>query len=150
MNNQGEVNFNIYLNDFREQVAIKGFKNSVQKDYILKILFFSNEHLTVEQITTKVKMDYNVDVGIATVYRTMKFFEDLNVVESLDIGDGVKRYELNHYLHHDHLVCTSCGKIIEFADDFIELSQIKIAESRGFVLKDHVMTIYGLCEKCQA
>lgn len=146
---KSELNFDIYLKNFREQVAKKGFKNSVQKDYILKILFFSDDHLTAEQITAKVKMEYNVDVGIATVYRTMKFFEDLNVVESLDIGDGVKRYELNHYLHHDHLVCTSCGKIIEFTDDFIELSQIKIAESRGFVLKDHVMTIYGLCENCQ-
>ena len=149
MDEKRGIDFERFLKNFKEQVSKMGFKNSVQKDYILKILFYSDEHLTTEQISAKVKMDYNLNVGIATVYRTMKFFEELNIIESLDIGDGVKRYELNPAIHHDHLVCTSCGKIIEFTDDFIELNQIKIAESRGFVLKDHVMTIYGLCEDCQ-
>lgn len=143
------INFETFLKNFKLHVSKLGLKNSVQKDYILKILFFSDDHLTAEQITAKVKKDYNIDVGIATVYRTMKFFEDLNIVDSLDVGDGVKRYEINLSAHHDHLVCTSCHKIIEFTDDTVELKQIKIAEENNFTLKNHVMTIYGLCEDCQ-
>ena len=79
----------------------------------------------------------------------MKFFNDMKLVHLLDIGDGIVRYELNLLKHHDHLICTSCGKIIEFEDDFIELNQIKIAEKNNFILKEHVLTIYGLCENCQ-
>ncbi len=73
----------------------------------------------------------------------------MNIIESLDVGDGIKRYELNLSLHHDHLVCTSCSKIIEFTDDLIEKQQITVAKNHNFDLKDHVMTIYGLCENCQ-
>lgn len=149
MENRYGIDFETYLKNFKLHVSKIGLKNSIQKDYILKILFFSDEHLTAEQITAKVKKDYNIDVGIATVYRTMKFFEDLNLVDTLDVGDSVKRYELNLAAHHDHLVCTACNKIIEFTDDIIEIKQIKIAEENNFVLKNHVMTIYGLCEDCQ-
>jgi len=143
------INFETFLSNFKLHVSNIGLKNSIQKDYILKILFFSDEHLSAEQITVEVRKNYNIDIGIATVYRTMKFFEDLNIINSLDIGDNVKRYELNISSHHDHLVCTSCGKIIEFTEEFIEKRQPEIAKKHNFDLKDHVMTIYGLCENCQ-
>ena len=144
-----DIDFETFLVKFKEKVSKLGFKNSIQKDYILKVLFFTQEHLCAEQITAMVKKEYNIDVGIATVYRTMSFFEELNIVESLDVGDGVKRYELSLALHHDHLVCTSCSKIIEFTDELIEKQQEKVALKNNFKLKNHVMTIYGLCENCQ-
>ena len=117
--------------------------------YILKVLYFSNEHLSAEEITQKIKENYNIDIGIATVYRAMKFFEELNIVSCLDALESSKLYELNISLHHDHLICTACRKIIEFTDDIIEEKQIKIAKKNNFILKDHVMTIYGICEDCQ-
>lgn len=144
-----EKGFDSFLKNFKEHVSKLGFKNSVQKDYILKILYFSKAHLTAEELAFEVKNEYNIDVGIATVYRTVKFFEEIGIIDSLDVGDGVKRYELNLSLHHDHMVCTSCHKIIEFTDDLIEEQQVKVAKSHNFELKDHVMTIYGLCEDCQ-
>lgn len=149
MENNSEIGFDIFLENFKKNVSKIGLKNSIQKDYILKTLYFSTEHLTAEEISNKIKQDYNVSIGIATVYRAMKFFHDLKLVNQLDIGDGVIRYELNISDHHDHLICTSCGKIIEFTDDYIELNQIKIAEKNNFILKEHVMTIYGLCGDCQ-
>jgi Fur family ferric uptake transcriptional regulator len=149
MEKANEIAFDIFLNNFKKSVSKIGLKNSIQKDYILKILYFSTEHLTVEEISNKIKIDYKVSIGIATVYRAMKFFHDMKLVHQLDIGDGIVRYELNLSNHHDHLICTSCGKIIEFEDDLIELNQIKIAEKNNFILKEHVMTIYGLCEDCQ-
>ena len=147
-NNQ-EISFDIFLRNFRNNVSKIGLKNSIQKDYILKILYFSKEHLTADEISNKIKQNYNVSIGIATVYRAMKFFHDTKLVNQLDIGDGVVRYELNIAEHHDHLICTSCGIIIEFSDNLIELKQMKIAEKNNFILKEHVMTIYGVCETCQ-
>ena len=149
MENNNEIAFDIFLKNFKKNVSKIGLKNSIQKDYILKVLYFSKEHLTAEEISNNIKRNYNVSIGIATVYRAMKFFNDMKLVHLLDIGDGIVRYELNLLKHHDHLICTSCGKIIEFEDDFIELNQIKIAEKNNFILKEHVMTIYGLCENCQ-
>jgi len=144
-----KINFETYLKNFKKHLLKLGFKNSIQKDYILKVLFFSDEHLSAEQIVFKIKCQYNIDIGIATVYRTVKFFQGLGLVDSLDVGDGTKRYEMNLALHHDHLICTSCHKIIEFTDDIIELNQIKVAKKHNFILKNHVMTIYGVCENCQ-
>ncbi len=149
MENNHEIAFDIFLKNFKNNVSKIGLKNSIQKDYILKTLYYAKEHLTAEEISKKIKQDYNVSIGIATVYRAMKFFYDMKLVNQLDIGDGVIRYELNITDHHDHLICTSCGAIIEFSDDLIELNQIKIAEKNNFILKEHVMTIYGICEACQ-
>ncbi len=149
MASEYSIDFDTFLSSFKEKVSKLGFKNSIQKDYILKVLYYTDEHLSAEQITAEVKNEYNIEVGIATVYRTMSFFEELDIIESLDVGDGVKRYELSLALHHDHLVCISCGKVIEFTDDIIEEQQQKVADNHNFDLKDHVMTIYGLCENCQ-
>ncbi|MGA1932485.1 Fur family transcriptional regulator [Arcobacter sp. YIC-464] len=144
-----EISFDSFLANFKKSVARSGYKNSIQKDYILKILYFSDEHLSAEQIVNISKSLYKIDMGIATVYRTVKFFETMNIVKSLDIGDGTKRYELNISIHHDHMICTNCNKIIEFTDDLIEDQQEKVAKKHNFKLKDHIMTIYGICEDCQ-
>ncbi len=148
MNKKYSMSYETFLKNFKLHISKLGFKNSIQKDYILKILFFSDEHLTAEDISNNIKKEYNIDVGIATVYRTVKFFEEINIINSLDVGDNIKRYELKISEHHDHLVCTSCHKIIEFSDDLIEDKQKSIAKDNNFELKNHTMIIYGLCEDC--
>jgi len=144
-----DINFDTFLSNFKKHVSKLKLKNTIQKDYILKILYFSDKHLSVEEITYEIREQYNIDIGIATVYRAMKFFEELHIVSCLDALENSKLYELNLSLHHDHLICTNCRKIIEFTDDFIEHKQIEIAKNNHFILKDHVMTIYGICEDCQ-
>jgi len=149
INKLNDKEFEIFINNFRNKLNKLGFKNTIQKDYILKVLFFSEDHLNAEEITKTVQKKFNLNIGIATVYRALSFLEQMEVINSLDIGDGIKRYELNfNKTHHDHLVCVKCKKVIEFNDNFIELEQIKIAENNGFILNDHIMTIYGLCEEC--
>lgn len=148
MENNQEVAFNIFLKNFKKNVSKIGLKNSIQKDYILKVLYFSKEHLTAEEISNKIKEEYKVSIGIATVYRAVKFLHDMKLVNMLDIGDSSIRYELNLLEHHDHLICESCGKIVEFRDEIIEQQQEKVAKKNNFILKEHVMTIYGLCEDC--
>ena len=149
MENNQEIAFNIFLKNFKKNVSKIGLKNSIQKDYILKVLYFSNEHLTAEEISNKIKENYNISIGIATVYRAVKFLHDMKLVNMLDIGDSSIRYELNLSEHHDHLICESCGKIVEFRDDLIEDQQELVAKKNNFILKEHIMTIYGLCENCQ-
>ncbi len=144
-----EVSFESFLENFKKSVSKLGYKNSIQKDYILKILYFSDEHLSAEQIVNISKSLYKIDMGIATVYRTIKFLESMSIVNSLDVGDSAKRYELDISIHHDHMICTNCHKIIEFVDDLIEEQQINVVKKHNFMLKDHIMTIYGLCEDCQ-
>lgn len=149
MDNNQEIAFNIFLKNFKKNVSKIGLKNSIQKDYILKVLYFSKKHLTAEEISNEIKENYNVSIGIATVYRAMKFLHDMKLVNMLDIGDSSTRYELNLSEHHDHLICESCGKIVEFRDDLIENQQELVAKKNNFILKEHIMTIYGLCENCQ-
>ena len=144
-----EISFEAFLENFKKSASKLGYKNSIQKDYIIKILYFSDEHLSAQQIVNISKTLYKIDLGIATVYRTMKSFEKMNLVKSLDVGEGIRRYELNISVHHDHMVCTSCSKIIEFTDDLIEEQQKIVSKKHNFILKDHIMTIYGLCESCQ-
>lgn len=144
-----EKSFEQFLSNFKSNISKAGYKNSIQKDYILKILYFNDGHLSAEDIVTIAKKDYKIDMGIATVYRAVKFFEQMNIIASLDVGDGMKRYEINLLLHHDHMICTDCHKIIEFVDDLIEEQQENVAKSHNFILKDHIMTIYGICENCQ-
>ena len=143
-----DMSFDTFLKNFKKHISKLKLKNSIQKDYILKILYFSKEHLSAEEITQNIKENYNIDIGIATVYRAMKFLEELNIVTSLNALESSKLYELNLSLHHDHLICTNCRKIIEFTDESIEDKQIQIARNNNFILKDHVMTIYGICQDC--
>ena len=89
-------------------------------------------------------------IGIATIYRTLNFLEEVKLISSISFGKDGKKYESNSKdQHHDHLICTSCGKIIEFFDETIEKRQEEIAIKNGFQITDHTMQIYGLCELCQ-
>lgn len=142
-------NFDILLKNFKQHITNLKLKNTIQKDYILKTLYFAKRHLTVDEITEELKAKYNVTIAIATVYKVIKLLEDLKIVTCLDILDNAKYYELNLSSHHDHLVCTSCRLIIEFNDEIIENKQIQIATKYDFTLDNHIMTIYGLCNTCQ-
>ncbi|QKF58792.1 Fur family transcriptional regulator [Aliarcobacter lanthieri] len=149
MDKNQEKEFDLFLNNFKKQSSKIGFKNTIQKDYILKTLFISKKHLTAEDILKEIKEKYNLNTGIVTIYNTIKFFHRLNFITLLDIGDGTFRYEFNHKNHHDHLVCTNCNLIKEFTDDFIEEQQQLIAKNNRYKLQNHIMILYGICEECQ-
>ena len=80
----------------------------------------------------------------------MSFLEEVELIASINFGtDEKKKYESNTKSHHDHLICTDCGKIVEFVDDEIEKDKKKIAKVNKFKITDHSMQLYGLCESCQ-
>lgn len=144
------ISYDDYIIKFRLMIKALGLKNSTQREYVLKVLFDCHNHLSAEQIVVKVKEQYQLNIGIATVYRIINLLEEMRVINSVSVnGNNAKVYELNLVLHHDHIVCIECGKIVEFINENIEQLQKDIAKENNFDLKSHNMMLYGICKNCQ-
>ena len=138
------------IDELKKIVKQKGLKYTEQREIVLDILLHAKEHLTAEEVYNEIKKKYlNSNIGIATVYRALSFLEEVDLITSINFGTDGKKYESNSKSHHDHLICTSCGKIIEFMDDEIEKRQDKIAKKNKFRIVSHSMQLYGTCESCQ-
>ena len=138
------------IDELKKIVKQKGLKYTEQREIVLDILLNAKEHLTAEEVYNEIKKKYlNSNIGIATVYRALSFLEEVDLITSINFGTDGKKYESNSKSHHDHLICTSCGKIIEFMDDEIEKRQDKIAKKNKFRIVSHSMQLYGTCESCQ-
>ena len=143
-------NSNEIIEDLKVIIKQKGMKYTEQRAIILQILLKYDDHLNAEEIHSIIQKEHkSQNVGIATIYRTLNFLEEVELITSLSFGKDGKKYERNKEEHHDHLICTSCGKIIEFLDEQIEQRQEKIALKNGFIITNHSMQIYGLCQNCQ-
>jgi len=126
-----------------EKVCVdRGMKMTGQRRIIAKVLSESEDHPDVEELYRR-SMEADPNVSIATVYRTVRLFEEAGLLDRLDFGDGRARYEPASDDHHDHLIDVNSGKVIEFHDDEVEKLQIKIAEKYGFRLIGHRMELYG-------
>lgn len=90
----------------------------------------------------------DVDIGLATVYRVLTQFEQAGILTRTQFDGARAVFELNDGDHHDHLICTSCGKVVEFYETTIEKLQYEVAREHGFVLESHTMMLYGICPKC--
>ena len=122
--------------------ASKGIKLTHQRKVIAKVLSKSDDHPDANLVFKRSsKIDSNI--SMATVYRTMKLFEDTNIVVVRDFGDGRSRYEIYSNEHHDHLIDTDSGEVIEFVNDEIEDLQHKVAKKLGYVLTGHRLELYG-------
>ncbi|MDN5843288.1 MAG: ferric iron uptake transcriptional regulator [Alcaligenaceae bacterium] len=92
----------------------------------------------------------DVDIGLATVYRVLTQFEQAGILMRSQFDGGKAVFELNDGDHHDHLICTNCGKVVEFSDPEIEKRQHRIAKDNGFALESHTVMLFGICPKCSA
>ena len=138
------------IDELKKIVKQKGLKYTEQREIVLSILLHASEHLTAEEVYNEIKKVFPAsNIGIATVYRALSFLEEVDLITSITFGTDGKKYESNSKSHHDHLICTSCGRIIEFIDDEIEKRQDKIAKKNRFKILSHSMLLYGICEGCQ-
>ena len=130
--------------DRLEKLCIeKGMRMTEQRRVIARVLSGAEDHPDVEEIHRRATaIDSNI--SIATVYRTMRLFEESGVVERHDFQDGRARYEEATDDHHDHLIDLRSGEVIEFVNDEIEALQRKIAEQHGYKLVDHRLELYGV------
>jgi len=126
-----------------EKLCIKrGMKMTGQRRVIARVLSDADDHPDVEELYKRSSQVDN-NISIATVYRTVRLFEEAGLLDRHDFGDGRARYEEASGEHHDHLIDVKSGKVIEFHDEEIELLQHKIASKLGYKLVGHRMELYG-------
>ena len=123
--------------------AATGMRMTEQRRVIARVISDSEDHPDVETLYERAsKIDSGI--SIATVYRTVRLFEEAGILDRHDFGDGRSRYEAAPEAHHDHLIDVETGKVIEFVDPELEALQKVIAERLGFRLVDHRMELYGV------
>ena len=123
------------------------FKHTKQREKILEVFLDATGHITSEEIHQRVRKTHP-NIGYTTVYRTMKLLCEAGLASERNFDDGITRYEIEHE-HHDHLVCTKCGKIIEFECQMIETTQMEIADRYEFRVLRHRHELYGHCADCR-
>lgn len=143
------IEYDVLLESFKKILKESGLKYTRQREIVLNILYHSDTHFTPESLYMEIKRkEPNLNVGIATVYRTLNLLEDSQMVTSLSFGAVGKKFELANKPHHDHLICKNCGKIVEFENSIVERQQALIAKEHKFKLTGHLMQLYGICETC--
>lgn len=126
-----------------------GLKVTLPRMKILELMeTVKLRHQSAEDIY-RALLDQGEEIGLATVYRVLTQFEGAGLVTRHHFEGGQAVFELNHGEHHDHLVCVSCGKVVEFVDEVIEQHQNQIAVENGFTITEHSLIIYGRCGSCQ-
>ncbi len=132
-----------------QELRKAGLKVTLPRVKIMQILESSeSRHMSAEDVY-KALRDADEDVGLATVYRVLTQFEAAGLVMRHHFEGGHSVFEMSTEDHHDHVVCTKCGKVEEFYDEIIERQQEKAAAKLGFEITDHSLYIYGLCKECQ-
>ncbi|MEZ4600438.1 MAG: Fur family transcriptional regulator [Syntrophotaleaceae bacterium] len=133
---------------FRQYMISKGLKSTRQREVILDAFLNSTDHISTEDLYLRIRSKHP-HIGYATVYRTLKLFAESGIAQERDFGAGQTLYETSRKgEHHDHLICTQCGEILEFEDSRIERLQEQVAKERDFVMTHHRLEIFGLCSKC--
>lgn len=127
----------------------KGLSSTRQRKLVLNEVFRNHDHFEADEIVDALKKR-KLRVSRATVYRTLSYLEECNLIRKVDLGHGHSHYEhtLGH-AHHEHLYCGKCGQIIEFSDSILEGQIEKIAELNGFTITNHMVQIFGVCKKCK-
>ncbi|WP_454597192.1 Fur family transcriptional regulator [Qipengyuania sp. SM2507] len=129
--------------DLEQLCADKGLRITEQRRTIARVLSESDDHPDVEMLHARASA-IDAKISIATVYRTVRLFEDAGILDRHDFGDGRARYEAAPEAHHDHLIDVESGNVVEFVDPELEALQKQIAEKLGYRLVDHRMELYGV------
>jgi len=132
-----------------EYIARHNLKITNQRRVVLDSFLKSENHVSAEDLY-KMVSEQDPKIGLATVYRTLALFTQSGLATELDFGDGQKRYEHKYmHSHHDHMICTECGKIVEFNHPMIEKLQKEIAAKHGFNMTSHKLDLFGICGQCK-
>jgi Fur family transcriptional regulator, ferric uptake regulator len=134
---------------FLKHIQKKGLKRTTQRDLILDVFLRTEQHLSNEDLYQLVKKE-DPSVGQTTVYRTLKLLTEAGLAREVRFGDGRAHYEHNYkHQHHDHMICSECGRIIEFFSAELEAIQDAMAAKHRFEITQHLLRIIGICNECQ-
>ncbi len=135
---------------FSDFIGRQKLKSTRQRNLVADVFFASDSHLSIEEILQLVRRK-DPAIGYATVYRTLKLLAQAGLADERHFSDGIARFEQSMgHAHHDHMVCTICGRVFEFANDQIERLQESIARDFGFEITSHKLELYGICKDCQS
>tara|TARA_B100000678_G_C17994561_1_gene416333 strand:+ start:102 stop:524 length:423 start_codon:yes stop_codon:yes gene_type:complete len=134
------------IETIEQRCISKGVKLTDQRRIIARVMSEADDHPDVDELYTRVSKIDN-KISIATIYRTVKLFEEAGILTKHDFKGGKARYEEMRESHHDHLIDVKTGEIIEFVDDEIEKLQKKVADKYGYELVDHKLELYGVKKK---
>ena len=134
---------------FLKHIQKQGLKRTAQRDLILDVFLRTEAHLSSEDLYRLVKTE-DPTIGHTTVYRTLKLLTDAGLAREVRFGDGRAHYEHNYkHQHHDHMICSECGKIIEFFSAELEAIQDAMAAKHRFEVTQHLLRIIGICADCR-
>jgi Fur family transcriptional regulator, ferric uptake regulator len=134
---------------FRDFLFQQKLRWTPQRKLILSVFLTFKGHVQIESIHEKIRAQ-DPSIGIATLYRTLNLLVAAELIEAHSFQNGKKTYErMFHVRHHDHLICTSCEKTVEFEHPLIEKYQVEVCEAYGFTLKSHTMKLLGICNSCR-
>jgi len=126
-----------------------GYKLTPQRHAVLKVIAASHDHLTPEAIYDKARTS-SPGIGLITVYRTLGLLNDLNLVCRVHSPDGCRSYMMRRPMdHHHHLMCSSCGKVVDFAGCALTDLEQRLLEETRFDISGHLLEFYGLCPDCR-
>jgi Fur family transcriptional regulator, ferric uptake regulator len=136
----------------KKQLHSASYKLTPQREATVRVLLENEaDHLSAEDVYLLVK-EKSPEIGLATVYRTLELLTELKVVDKINFGDGVSRYDLRQegaaHFHH-HLVCIECGAVDEIQEDLLEEVEAIVEKRWKFKIKDHRLTFHGICHRCQ-
>ncbi|RYM05078.1 transcriptional repressor [Sporolactobacillus sp. THM7-7] len=139
------------INRIKKQLHAQKYKLTPQREATVRVLLENEEdHLSAEDVYLLVK-EKAPEIGLATVYRTLELLTELKIVDKINFGDGVSRYDLrregaNHF--HHHLVCIECGSVDEIQEDLLGEVEKLVERKWHFKVKDHRLTFHGICHRC--
>jgi len=133
----------------QDYITQNNLKITKQRRAVLNVFLECENHVSAEELY-KLVSEKEPKIGLATVYRTLALLTQSQLAHELDFGDGQKRYEHQFmHSHHDHMICTECGKIIEFTHPLIEKFQEEVAARNGFTITSHKLHLFGFCSDCR-
>ncbi|MGC8977398.1 MAG: Fur family transcriptional regulator [Candidatus Ratteibacteria bacterium] len=135
-----------------------GYRITIARKVIIDILYKTNEHLSAEDIFFAVHKEYP-NIGLTTIYRTLELLVQMGLIHRFDFGDGRARYELAEgpkgKQHHHHLICTKCGRVIDYTDfideeiDLLKRTEKGLSKKYNFDITEHLIQFYGICDRCR-
>ncbi|MFX3623879.1 MAG: Fur family transcriptional regulator [Ectobacillus sp.] len=136
----------------KKQLHAASYKLTPQREATVRVLLENEEdHLSAEDVYLLVK-EKSPEIGLATVYRTLELLSELKIVDKINFGDGVSRYDLRQEgasRFHHHLICTECGAVEEIQEDLLQDVEKKVEQTWQFKVNDHRLSFYGICKECQ-
>ncbi len=138
------------VESFAKYLKSKELKFTKERKAVLDEMFHRGGHLDVEDLLYRLRKRRKQSASRATVYRTLELLVESGIVRKVDLGHGHSHYELVlDHPHHEHMICVSCGKVVEFSDKKIEVALKRLCKESGFEHTSHCFQIFGYCDKCK-